>query len=343
MKLYEYVIRRILLLFPVLLGVLLITFYISRIILDPTAAYVTEKTPESAIPAIRKQLGLDQPFPVQFAIYIKDLFTLNWGWSKTAHDTVINAIADHFPATVELTIFAFLLTIGIGIPIGIVSALRSNSLVDHAIRFTALVGISTPVFWLALMLQYIFTYWTKNNGLPYLPSTGRYDPILILSHPVQKITGLMILDSLIQGNWIMAWDAFNHLILPAITLSFLNIGVIARITRSSFLEVLRQDYISAAKAYGLPERRIYYKYALKNAMIPVTTISGLMFGGMLGGAVITETIFAFPGMGWLSVRAITYNDSATILGFTVLATFIYVFTNLVVDIIYAWLDPRIKY
>jgi peptide/nickel transport system permease protein len=343
LKLYEYAIRRTLLLVPVLIGVTILTFYLSRIVLNPLGAYVTERTPPELIPAIEKKLGLDKPFYVQYAYYLRDLITMDWGWSKVAHMPVLEALMYRFPATVELAVTAFLITIALGIPLGILSALKNNTLIDHIIRIIALTGISIPVFWLGLTLQYTFSYWLKTNGLPSLPSSGRVDPVLLQAHPVNRITGLMILDSLIQGNFIVALDAISHIILPSITLAFLNIGVVTRVARSSMLEVLRQDYITTARAYGLPRRIVIYKYALKNAMIPVATISGLMFGGLLGGAVITETIFAFPGMGQLTVMAITFNDSNTILAFTVLACFIYVFVNLAVDIIYAWLDPRIKY
>jgi peptide/nickel transport system permease protein len=160
---------------------------------------------------------------------------------------------------------------------------------------------------------------------------------------VSRITGLLVLDSLLQGKLTMVLDAISHLILPAITLAFLNVGVVTRLTRSSMLEVLRQDYITMARAYGLPQRTIIYKYALKNAITPVITSTGLMLGGMLGGAIMTESVFAFPGMGWLSYRAIVYNDTNTIMAYVVLSAIIFVLVNLIVDIIYAWLDPRIKY
>jgi peptide/nickel transport system permease protein len=343
LKLYEYAVRRLLLLIFVLIGVTIVTFYLSRIMLNPLGAYVTERTKPELIPVIEKRLGLDKPFYIQYLIYLQDLFTLNWGWSRVAHMPVIEALFYRFPATIELAVFSFILSITIGIPLGILSALKNNKLIDHIIRIIALTGISIPVFWLALTLQYSLSYLPKVSGLPSLPSSGRFDPILIQNYPVNRITGLMILDSLLQGNLIIAWDSFIHLILPSVTLAFLNIGSITRVARSSMLEVMRQDYIITARAYGLPERIVIYKYALKNAMIPVATLGGLMFGGLLGGAIITETIFAFPGMGQLVVFAISSNDSYTIMAFTVLASIIYVVINLVVDILYAWLDPRIKY
>ncbi|MBO3799141.1 MAG: ABC transporter permease [Thermoproteota archaeon] len=344
MKLYEYAARRMALLVFVLLGVTLLTFILSRVLLDPLAAYVTEKTNPNAIPAIKRMHGFDRPPWEQYFFYLRDLFTLDLGWSKVGHMSIVDAIATYFPATAELTIVAIIITLLVGIPLGVVSALKNNQLADHASRVFSLIGISIPVFWLGLSLQYFFTYWIKMAyGLPALPSTGRYDPVLAINTGFKKITGFIMLDSLIQGNLIMAGDALAHLILPAITLAFLNIGVITRLTRSSMLEVLRQDYVTMAKAYGLPQRLVIYKYALKNALIPVVSATGLMFGGLLGGAIMTESIFAFPGMGWLSYRAIVYNDSNTVLAYVVVASIIYVVVNLVVDIVYAWLDPRIKY
>ena len=344
MKLYEYVIRRLTLLIFVLVGVTLLTFFFSRVLLDPLAAYVTERTNPRMIPAIRRMHGLDRPIWEQYFFYLRDLFTLDLGWSKVGHMDMIDAIAAHFPATAELTILAIIITLIVGIPLGIVSALKNNQLADHASRIFSLIGISIPVFWLGLSLQYFFTYWVKAAyGIPALPSTGRYDAVLAINTGFKKITGFILLDALIQGNLVMAGDALAHLILPAITLAFLNIGVITRLTRSSMLEVLRQDYITMAKSYGLPQRLIIYKYALKNALIPVVSVTGLMFGGLLGGAIMTESIFAFPGMGWLSYRAIVYNDSNTVLAYVAITAIIYVIVNLIVDIFYAWLDPRIKY
>ncbi len=343
MKLYEYAVRRIFLLIFVVIGVTVLTFIFTRVLLDPLAAYVNDKTTPSAIIAIIRAHGFDRPIYEQYFIYLKDLVTLDWGWSNVGHMPLTEAIRSFFPATVELTILAMFLTVAIGVPLGIVSALKNNKWQDHASRIFSLVGISIPVFWLGLSLQYAFTYWTRSIGLAYLPSTGRVDPLLLIHNPVQEWTGMLMFDSLLQGNFVITWSVFTHLILPAITLAFLNVGVLTRLTRSSMLEVIRQDYITMAKAYGLPKKIITYKYALKNAMVPVITSIGLSFGGMLGGAIITESIFAYPGMGWLSYRAIVFNDSNTILAYVVVVAIIFVSVNLIVDIVYAWLDPRIKY
>lgn len=343
MKLYEYVIRRLLLLVFVVLGVSVLTFIFTRIFINPIAAYITPKTNPALIPAIIHAHGFDLPPYIQYFYYLRDLFTLNWGWSIVAAMPVTKAIRTFFPATVELTIMAMIIMVAIGVPLGIISALKNNKWPDHLARIFALVGISIPVFWLGLSLQYAFTFWTKVHGLPYLPSTGRVNPILMIETPIHTYTGLLILDSLLNGNLVIAWNAFEHIILPAITLAFLNVGVFTRLTRSSMLEVLRQDYITMAKAYGLKGRTIIYKYALRNALIPVVTSIGLTLGGMMGGAIITESIFAFPGMGWLSYRAIVANDSNTLLAYVVLIAIIFVVVNLIVDIVYAWLDPRIKY
>jgi len=343
LKIYEYAIRRIFLLIFVIFGVTIITFIFTRVLLNPLAAYITDKTPPDAVIAIIQAHGFDRPIYEQYFIYLKDLVTLDWGWSNVGHMALTDAIRTFFPATVELTILAIIITVLIGVPLGIISALKNNKWQDHASRIFSLVGISIPVFWLGLSLQYAFTYWTRSIGLPFLPSTGRVDPLLLIQNPVQGWTGMLMLDSFLQGNFVITLDVFKHLILPAITLAFLNVGILTRLTRSSMLEVIRQDYITMAKAYGLPRRVIIYKYALKNAMIPVITSVGLIFGGMLGGAIITESIFSYPGMGWLSYRAIVFNDSNTILAYVVVVAIIFVSVNLLVDIIYAWLDPRIKY
>lgn len=343
MKIYEYALRRILLMIFVIMGVTLLTFIFTRVLINPLASYITDKTPPAAIIAIIQAHGFDRPYHEQYFIYLRDLFTLDLGWSNVAHMQIVDAIKTFFPATVELTLLAIILTVAVGVPLGIVSALKNNKWPDHASRIFSLVGISIPVFWLGLSLQYAFTYWTRTMGLPYLPSTGRVDPILLIRNPVETWTGMLMLDSFLQGNFVITWNVFLHLILPAITLAFLNVGVLTRLTRSSMLEVIRQDYITMAKAFGLPRRMIIYKYALKNAMIPVVTSIGLTFGGMLGGAIITESIFAYPGMGWLSYRSIVYNDSNTIMTYVVLVAIVFVTVNLIVDIVYAWLDPRIKY
>lgn len=343
MKLYEYIVRRMFLLVFVLIGVTIITFFLSQVLLDPLAAYVTDRTLPSAIPSIIAHYHLNDPWPIRYGIYVSNIIQGDWGYSKSLTEPVLTGLAQRFPATIELAIVAILWTLIAGIPAGIVSALKNNKAPDHASRLVALTGVSTPVFWLGLILQLVFFYYFGLLGLPHLPSNGRFDSTLALDHPISQTTGLLTLDTLITGNWVMFGDVIAHLVLPSFALGFISLGVIMRITRSSMLEVLRQDYIILARSKGLSEKVVIYRHALKNAMIPTVTVAGLAIAGLLGGAPLTETVFGWPGMGRLAVTGIGRNDAPLIMGFTLIAALILVLANLGVDILYAFLDPRIKY
>ena len=327
----------------VLLGVTIISFFLSQVLLDPLVLYMTERTTPDQIAAIVAHYHLNDPWPIRYAIYVGNLLQGDWGYSRSLSQPVLPGLAARFPATMELTVAAIIWTLVGGIPFGIISALRNNKLPDHVTRLVALTGVSTPVFWLGLVLQLVFFYYFHLLGLPYLPSNGRYEATLALEYPVVQVTGLMVLDSIITGNFIMTQDLIAHLILPSFALGFISMGVIMRIMRSSMLEVLRQDYIILARSKGLPERVVIYRHALKNAMIPTVTVAGLAVAALLGGAPLTETVFAWPGMGRLAVNAIGRNDAPLIMGFTLIAALVLVSANLIVDILYAYLDPRIKY
>jgi peptide/nickel transport system permease protein len=223
-----------------------------------------------------------------------------------------------------------------------VSATRKDKLPDHAARVFSLTGVSIPVFWFALMLQYVFFYALRLNHLPSLPLAGRVDQTLATVTHFHSITGFYVLDSLLQGNIAVFFDAILHLILPSFALAYISLALIARMMRSSMLEVLRQDYITLARSKGLTERVVIYKHALKNAMIPTVTVAGLAFGALLAGAVLTETVFNWPGMGRWSTSAILRDDIAAIMGFTLVIAVVYVLANLIVDVLYATLDPRIR-
>ncbi len=322
----------------VLIGVTVITFFLSQVLLDPLALYLTERTREDAIPAIILHYHLNDPWPIRYGVYVWNLITGDWGYSRSLSQPVLEGMAGRFPATMELATAAIIWILAAGIPLGIISALKNNKTPDHVSRIVALVGVSTPVFWLALLLQLAFFFYLR-----ILPSSGRFDSTLILMHPVTQVTGLMVLDTIITGNFLMTQDVLAHMILPAFALGFISLGYIMRIMRSSMLEVLRQDYIILARSKGLSERVVIYRHALKNAMIPTVTVAGLSVAALLGGAPLTETVFAWPGMGRLAVNAIGRNDAPLIMGFTLIAALILVFANLIVDILYAYLDPRIKY
>ena len=342
-KLWEYVVRRLFMLVFVVIGVTMITFVLSQVLLDPVVLYLTEKTPDDAIAVIVAHYHLNDPWPVRYGVFLWNLILGDWGYSRTSSQPVLQALAERFPATAELAIATVIWTLIAGIPFGIVSALRNNELPDHVSRLVALTGVSTPVFWLGLLLQLVFFYYFHLLGWPNLPSSGRYDTNLMINHPNMQVTGFMILDSVVTGNFTMTQDLLTHLILPSFTLGFTFIGVIMRIMRSSMLEVLRQDYVVLARSKGLSERIVLYRHALKNAMIPTLTVAGLAFAGLLGGAPLAEMVFQWPGIGTLAVRGMGRNDSGLILGFTLMISLILVLVNLAVDILYVYLDPRIRY
>lgn len=344
MKLWEYIVRRILLLIPVLVGVSLITFVLSHVIGDPVAAYVTsERVPEERIRQIVAAHGLDRPLYEQYFYYLRDLASGDWGLSRSdSNRPVLESIRNYFPATFELTLVAITLSLVLGIPLGIVSATRKDKPADHFTRVFSLTGVSIPIFWLALMMQYVFFYQFKVLRLPSLPQSQRVDQFVILDNPLQRITGFYTVDSLVTGNFPVFFSALTHIIMPAFALAFVSLALITRMMRSSMLEVLRQDYITLARSKGLTERLVIYRHALRNAMIPTVTVAGLAFGGLLGGAVLTETVFAWPGVGRWSTSAIVRDDIAAIMGFMLLTSTIYVLANLIVDLLYAALDPRIR-
>lgn len=346
MKLTDYVARRLLLLIPVLIGISFITFILTHNIpgYDPAAPWMKERTTMVERELIVKQHHLDEPTIIQYFYYLQDLSRLDMGFSSSqGNKPVSEMLVLFFPATLELTIFSLILCVIIGIPIGIISAIKRDKWPDHIVRIFSLTGISIPVFWFALILQYVFYL---KIGL--LPLGGRLDlgtelPTFNLPFIGIHSTGLLVLDSILGGNWTTLSQALLHLVMPSFCLAFIYLAVIARMTRSSMLESMTQDYIRTARSKGLSERAVIFKHALRNALIPTTTVIGLMFGALLSGAVLTETIFYWPGIGRYSTFAISSLDYASIMGFTLLVAVIYVFSNLFVDILYAYLDPRIKY
>ena len=275
---------------------------------------------------------------------MNDLFHGDWGLSHSqADEPVLSVIRRTFPATFELAIFATLIQVIAGLPLGIFSAVKKDKPLDHASRLLALSGASFPIFWLALLMQFAFFYQLKLHGLPYLPSTGQVDAFVLLDHPVKTITGFLILDSLLEWNIPVLKDALLHIIMPGFCLAFTGLGLITRITRSSMLEVMKQDYVTLARAKGLPERVVIYKHALKNAITPSITIIGTSFGFTLAGAPLTETIFSWPGMGKWAAFAIVSLDRASIMAFALVTGVIFVLVNLIVDVLYSVVDPRIRY
>ena len=333
--LLTYSIRRLFMLIPVLIGMSLIVFGIIRAIPgDPAQAILGEKATPAAIHSLRHTLGLDQPWYVQYVSYVKDLLHGNLGDSIRTHTAISGEIGQHLAATGELAVTAMIIATFIGINVGIISAWKQNSAIDVTVMVLALIGVSMPIFWLGLILQWLFS--TK---LGLLPSIGRDD----IRNPVQAITNFYLVDTLIQGNFSQLWMVFRHLMLPSLSLATIPMAIIARMTRSSMLEVLRSDYIRTARAKGQRMFWVVYKHALKNAFIPVLTVIGLQTGLLLGGAILTETIFGWPGIGRYIYDAIQYRDYPVIQSGILVVALIFVLVNFVVDLLYAVFDPRIKY
>ena len=334
-SLRAYIITWILLTIPMVFILLTIVFFIMRAVGDPVTAIVGAHAPPEQVARLREELGLNKPLIYQYFDYIIQLLRGDLGrsliWGKRP---VITEILDHFPATVELTISAFIISIIIGVFLGVFSASSYGKPLDHTIRFAGIVTYALFIPWFGMMLQLIFGVY-----LGWLPIGGRIDPKM---YPA-TITGLYVLDSILTWNFEALKSSILHLILPSITLGIVLSGVYIRITRSSMIEVLRQDFIVAAKARGLPDRIIVFKHALKNAFIPVLTMMGLQFAILLAGAVLTETTFSWPGMGTFLLERIQYRDFTTVQGTIVFFALLVAFVSLIVDIFYAFLDPRVRY
>lgn len=335
----RFVARRLFLQTFVLLGLSVLTFVLMFLVPgDPAASVVVWSAggvSQEAYQAFREMWGLDKPLHEQYLHYMGNLLRGDLGKSMVSNGLIAKDLAVFFPATVELAVVSTFFALLVGIPAGIAAALRRNSLVDHVTRVISLVGVSMPIFWLAVMGIYFFFFkW----GL--LPSSQR---IAISLTPPPTVTGLYTVDALLDGDLVAFKSALNHLIMPSAVLALSAVALIARVTRSSMLEVLRQDYIRTAHAKGLRPRAVVLRHALRNALIPTTTATGLMIGGLLSGAVLTETIFAWPGIGRYAVNAIFYMDRPAVMGVTLLIGVVYSLVNLTVDILVASLDPRIEY
>ena len=302
----KYVVRRLSHSILMILGITIIIFIITNVIGDPVALLLDPASRKEDFEALRRQLGLDQPFYVQYLVFLKGVVRGNFGESLRAHEPAMRLVLQHLPATIELTMAAMVFMLMVGIPVGVVSAARPNSIGDRLGRLFALGGQAAPNFWLGIMAILIF-----GVKLKWVPISGR--------------------------------GGFDRLILPAITLGFFGMAAVMRLTRSAMLDVLDKDYIRTARIKGLPEYKVVLKHGFKNALIPVVTYVGLLLAGLLGGAVITETIFAWPGLGRLAVQSITMNDFPVVQAVVFLASVVFISINLLVDILYCWIDPRISY
>jgi peptide/nickel transport system permease protein len=354
-----FITRRTLLAIPVLLGIIIVVFILIRAIPgDPCSSMLGERATEEACEIFNEVNGLNEPIWVQLGIYMKNVLTFNLGESVRFSRPVNQLLIERLPLTIELSISALTIAVVVGIPLGILAARRHNTAVDTATMAFANVGVSMPVFWLGLMLAYTFAIIFKDTPIA-LPPSGRLSAG-VFSIPYYElwewdlqegtfwaklnefIANFYIFNSFITGQWEVFRDAVKHMILPAIALATIPLSIIARITRSSLLEVMGKDYIRTARAKGAKEFRVVGRHALRNSLLPVVTIIGLSLGGLLGGAVLTETVFRLAGVGTALFDAITGRDYAIVQGFTVVIAAGYVIVNLVVDISYGYLDPRIR-
>ncbi len=331
----RYVARRILAVLPTMAGVAVVVFTLIRLIPgDPAEVMLGGfATPERVV-TLRRDLGLDQPLIVQFGIWIRELASGNLGRSIMSQSPVTQEIWSRFPATLELTVIATCFALLVGIGLGVVSATAQNTRLDLGATVVSVLGMSMPIFWLGLMLLYVFGVWLR-----IMPISGRLD--LFISLP--RITGLVILDSLLQQHWAALADGLKHLVLPAFTLAVIPIATISRMTRTSMVEVLQQEYVAVARAKGLAEGVVLVRHALKNALIPVITVAGARFGMQLAGAVLVEVVYGWPGIGRLIFDAIQKRDYPIIQGAVLFIASMFVVINLLTDLLYAVVDPRIRF
>jgi peptide/nickel transport system permease protein len=319
----------------VLLGVSVIVFFMLRAIPgDPAQILLGQQATQEQVQELRAKMGLDKPVLVQYGVFLRGAFTGDLGDSIATGRPVVTELLARFPATLELTAFAMFIAILVGVPVGVISAVKQYSVLDKVTSVFALTGISMPIFWLAMILIVIF-----GVKLQLLPFTGR----LSSGVTIQAYTGLVLVDSLLTGNFAGFWDGLKHLILPAIALGTIPMAVIMRMTRSSMLEVMGEDYVRTARAKGVVPWRVIFKHALRNAMLPTVTVIGLQVGLLMGGAIITETIFSWPGVGQIAYESIYRRDYAMIQGVVLYGAILFVLVNLVVDVLYAVLDPRVRY
>jgi peptide/nickel transport system permease protein len=331
----RYVVRRLLLLVPILLGVsILIFFWVHALPGDPATALLGERSTPELVREYKARYGLDQPIPVQYWDYLKVTVQGDLGTSIQSRRDVTTEIGQRFPATIELAVCAMIFAVGLGIPLGFFAAKRYGGIFDNLSLIGSLIGISIPIFFLAIILKYLFSVrWH------WLPSVGRQDLLLSPDHP----TNFYVLDGLITRDWTALWDAIKHLILPAIALGSIPLAVITRITRAAVLDVQNEDYVRTARAKGLPPATVDRRHVLRNALLPVTTVIGLQTGLLLSGAVLTETVFAYPGVGsWLR-DAIFNRDYPVLQGGILFLAVVFVLVNLIVDVSYAFINPRIRY
>ncbi len=334
----EYIVKRVALLVLVVFGVLVITFVITRVIpAHPELLWAGPHATMEEIKKAREELHLNEPIPIQLLLYLRDFIRGDWGVSWRTKSPVLHDVLTALPATLELVITAFVIAFVVGIPLGVLAALKRGSVIDHVIKVVTVLGASMPVFWLAMIAQLVFATW-----LHILPAAKRVDEILVLRTGFHPITGFYLIDALIEGNLPVFLDVLRHLILPALVLSFYPMSLCARMTRAMMVEVLNEQYVRAARSWGIPERVVIFKYALKNAIAPVIASLGLSFGYTIIGAFMVELIFVWPGIGFYAAMSLLSFDYPAIVGVIVIVAIFYSVINMIVDIIHAVIDPRVK-
>lgn len=332
---WQYIIQRLMWMMVSLIGVSLITFIVSHTIpADPIRAVAGMEATGEQVEKLRRKYGLDRPLHEQYFWWIANLVRGDLGLSIRTGQPVMEDLLRYGPATAELALAAMLLVIIVGLPLGVIAAINKDRILDHFSRVIALSGVSMPIFWVALLLQILFF-----AKLKVLPIDGRID---IMISPPLHVTGLYTVDSLLAGDMVAFKSTILHLILPAVNLAFGSLAVLTRMVRSSMLDVLGEDYVRTARAKGLTERRVMFIHALRNALIPTTTIMALQLGALMGGVFLVELMFSWPGLGFYAMRSITLIDFPAIMGVVILMATIYTFCNLIADILYGFLDPRIS-
>jgi len=335
MALYKYFIKRLALTIPTLLGVSIIVFLLIHMIPgDPIDIMVGDRISAEARLALEERLGFDQPLHVQYWQWFTNALQGDLGISIRSNQPVIQEILNRLPATIELTLVALFIAVLFGIIFGVSAARHRNTIIDQSMIGFSLLGVSIPIFWLGMMLIMLFSVL-----LGWLPVSGR----LSMGTAIPSITGLYLFDALITGHFEAFIDALKHLLMPAFSLATVSLALIVRVTRSSMLDVLSEDYIRTARAKGLREGKVVYVHALKNALIPVVTVIGLQLAKLMGGAILTETVFSWPGIGRLLINAIGFRDYPVVQGVVLFVAFAFIFINIIVDLLYAYLDPRIRY
>jgi peptide/nickel transport system permease protein len=330
-----YVVRRVAFLALMLLGLLAITFAISHVAPgDPARLAAGPDATASMVETVRVKYGLDRPLPVQFVRYLRGVATGDLGQSLRSHNAVRDDLLRYFPNTLELVGLAMLVAVAAGVPLGMLSAVFKDRWIDHVTRVVSVSGVAVPAFWLGLMLQLVIALW-----LGLLPLGGR---LRLTTVPPEPITHLLFVDALLRGQWATFVDALHHAVLPVLTLCFPALASIMRVNRAEMIETLRQDYITSARAQGFSGVTVVTRYALKNAMIPTLAMIGLRYGWMLGGTILVESVFDWPGIGLYAVNAAVSSDFQPILGVTLLLGLNFMVANLLVDLAYGWLDPRVR-